>query len=227
MEWNANGLLRYQQELRSVLDIEKIDVCLISETLTKQFYIKLRGYKVYHAIHPANTARSGSAIIIEDNILHHEKVRYETEYIQATFFREQGRKFIVGGNFNSKHTHWGSKLTTLKGKELLGAIRELNYEVLSSGKPTYINFYIVKNISRNYLEVEEEWNMDSDHSSIILTVSENIIKRKRCGMLVNKQTVWNNFKISLEGKTNLRAPLNTTDQEKEIKTFIENIQQAA
>lgn len=47
-------------------------------------------------------------------------------------------------------------------------------------------------------------------------------------MLINKQTVWNNFKTSLEGKTNLRAPLNTTDQiEKEIKTFIENIQQAA
>ncbi|KAG5331095.1 RTJK polymerase, partial [Acromyrmex heyeri] len=72
MEWNANGLLRYQQELRSVLGIEKIDVCLISETLTKQSYIKFRGYKVYHAIHPANTARSRSAIIIEDNTLHQE-----------------------------------------------------------------------------------------------------------------------------------------------------------
>ena len=41
-----------QQELQAVLDIEKVDVCLISEThFTKQSYIKFRGYKVYHTIH--------------------------------------------------------------------------------------------------------------------------------------------------------------------------------
>jgi len=31
MAWNANGLL-HQQELQAVLDTEKVDVCLVSET---------------------------------------------------------------------------------------------------------------------------------------------------------------------------------------------------
>ena len=214
MEWNANGLVQHQQELLAVLDTEKIDVCFISEThLTRQSYIKFRGYKVYHTIHPANTARGGSAIIVRENIIHHEEVKYETEHIQATsvclqtksfeitlsaiycpprhsikkdqylsFLKKQGRRFIIGGDFNAKHTQWGSRLITTKGKELLGALRQLNCEALSTGKPTYwptdtnkipdlIDFFIVKNISNSYLQIEEGWDMDSDHSPIILTMS--------------------------------------------------------
>jgi exonuclease III len=49
MSWNANGLLNHQSELQVILDINKIDVCLISEThFTKQSFIKFRGYTVYH-----------------------------------------------------------------------------------------------------------------------------------------------------------------------------------
>ena len=32
MEWNANGLLKHKDELQTILNIENIDVCLISET---------------------------------------------------------------------------------------------------------------------------------------------------------------------------------------------------
>lgn len=65
MEWNANGLLQHRQELQTVLDVEKIDVCLITEThFTKESFIKFRGYKTYHITHPGNSARGGSAIII-------------------------------------------------------------------------------------------------------------------------------------------------------------------
>lgn len=65
MEWNANGLLQHRQELQTVLDIEKINVCFITEThFTKESFIKFRGYKIYHITHPENSARGVSAIII-------------------------------------------------------------------------------------------------------------------------------------------------------------------
>jgi len=80
MAWNANGLLQHQQELQAVLDTEKVDVCVVSEThFTKRSYIKFRGYKVYHTIHPENSSRGGSAVIIDENI-HHEETKYEREY---------------------------------------------------------------------------------------------------------------------------------------------------
>ena len=34
-----------------------------------------------------------------------------------TFFQTLGPRFIAGGNYNSKHTVWGSRLTTTKGRE--------------------------------------------------------------------------------------------------------------
>jgi exonuclease III len=65
MAWNANELLQHQQELQAVLDTEKEDVCLVSEThFAKQSYIKFMAHKVYHTIHPENSARGGSAVIM-------------------------------------------------------------------------------------------------------------------------------------------------------------------
>ena len=107
MAWNANGLLQHQQELQAVLDAEKVDVCLISEThFTKQSYIKLRGYKVYHTIHPANTAKGGSAVIINETIHHHEETKYETEGIQATAVCIKTRNYpiVVAGIYCTPKT---------------------------------------------------------------------------------------------------------------------------
>jgi exonuclease III len=138
MSWNANGLLNQQQELQAILDINKIDVCLISEThFTKQSFIRFRGYKIYHTIHPRNAARYGSVIIVKDNIYHNGEVKIEAEDIQATvlniktkkyniimaslysppkhnikaeryveLFKNIGNRFIIGGDFSAKHTHW-------------------------------------------------------------------------------------------------------------------------
>lgn len=48
MSWNGNGLARHKEELEIVLDLNEIDICLISEThFTNQSYIKFKGYLVY------------------------------------------------------------------------------------------------------------------------------------------------------------------------------------
>jgi exonuclease III len=85
LAWNPNGLLQHQQELQILLDIQKIEICLISEThFTKQSHIKFKGYQVYHTIHPDNTPRGGSAIIVKSNIQHYEEKKYERKEVQAT-----------------------------------------------------------------------------------------------------------------------------------------------
>lgn len=84
MAWNANGLQQHQHELQVVLDTENIDVCLISEShFTKQSYIKFKGYRVYHALHPNNSASGGSTVIIKENIHHYEQIKYEEYEMQV------------------------------------------------------------------------------------------------------------------------------------------------
>lgn len=46
LEQNVNGLLQYQKQLQTILDLEQIDVYYISKThFTKESYIQLKGCK--------------------------------------------------------------------------------------------------------------------------------------------------------------------------------------
>lgn len=40
----------------------------------------------------------------------------------VTFFKTLENRFIAVGDYNAKHTHWGSRLIQPKGRELLKAI---------------------------------------------------------------------------------------------------------
>jgi exonuclease III len=93
MEWNENRLLGCQHELQVILSTENIDICLISEThFTKESFIGFKNYITYHTIHPANTARGGSAIIIRNNNKHFEEGKYITCDIQATIVTTETSK---------------------------------------------------------------------------------------------------------------------------------------
>lgn len=61
--WNANGLTPVKNELKVILEVNKIDIMLISEThLNDRKAFKLDGYAVYHTNHPDGTCHGGTAI---------------------------------------------------------------------------------------------------------------------------------------------------------------------
>lgn len=97
-------------------------------------------------------------------------------------------KFIMGGDFNAKHTYWGSRLTNTKGKELFQAIEVSGSECISTGCATYwptdkskqpdlIDFFITRKISKSSLEIREGYDLNSDHSPIYLTAMR--MKKKK------------------------------------------------
>jgi hypothetical protein len=147
-------------------------------------------------------------------------------------------KFIIGGNFNSKHTSWGSRLTNTKSNELYQAIQECPCDVHTTGKPTYwptdlnklpdlIDFFVTKNLSPSFLDVTEEFDLDSDHSPIVLTLSATIIKKGRNPTLSNYYTDCDLFQAELLTRINLRVALTTSDElEGEVQKFVSDIQVA-
>lgn len=150
-----------------------------------------------------------------------------------------GSHFIVGGDFNAKHTYWGSRLSTPKGKMLYAAGKEANCDFYSSGKPTYwptdlkkvpdlIDFFAVKGLSNNYIEVTDCSDLTSDHTPVILTISETLIQREAPPRLTTCKTDWDGFRIELESLIELQVPLQSPEQlEKEVNLLVDNIQQAA
>lgn len=155
------------------------------------------------------------------------------------FFKELGNRFVIGGDFNAKNTRWGSRLTTTKGKELFNAITEHKCEPLSTGKPTYwpadqtkipdvIDFFVIKDVSTNYIKIEDSCDLSSDHSPIILTLSENVIQKEVNPVLCNRYTNWEQFKSGLEEKIVLDVPLRNKNQlDEELEKFVISVQQTA
>jgi len=95
-------------------------------------------------------------------------------------------KYIIGGDFNCKHPLWGSRLTTTRGRELAKAIHATNYFPLSKGTPTYwpadpgevpdlLDFYITHGISKSYMEIEPNYDLSSNHTPVIVTLSTTVI----------------------------------------------------
>src|SRR6266576_2058825 len=54
-------------------------------------------------------------------------------------FGRIGKQFILAGDFNAKHTAWGSRLITPKGHELIKAMNSYNCDFATSNKITYNN----------------------------------------------------------------------------------------
>lgn len=161
----------------------------------------------------------------------------EEEY--SSFLQSLGNSFIVGGDFNAKHTEWGSKYSSTKGKELYKTGQALKSNFISSGSLTYwptdpnklldaIDFFIVKGISTNYVQAESCLDISSDHTPVLLTISETIITKQPPISICNKHTNWENFKSDLENMITLHVPLKTKDQlEADAELFTKQIQTTA
>lgn len=154
-------------------------------------------------------------------------------------FKTLGSNFIVGGDFNAKHTHWGSRLTTSKGKKLYQAGRDCKCEFLSIGSPTYwpsdpakvpdvLDFFVTKGIANNFTHLESNDDLSSDHSPVILTLNETLMQKDNLPRLTTKRTDWDKFREVLQRFMDLQTPLGTKEQiDREVEQFIADIQQAA
>jgi hypothetical protein len=103
------------------------------------------------------------------------------------------------------------------------AINNINGYIHTTGRPTYwptdrnkipdvIDFYISKKVQMRYMKIEDSYDLDSDHSPIIMTLSDKIFKKDANPTLTNKFTDWESFQSELNGKIQLNVPLRTTRQ---------------
>jgi exonuclease III len=122
VEWNVSGLLQKRQELQPFLDEQKLDV----SPGRNASCIKIKGYQAYHTVHPQNTAGSGSAVLIKDNMLHHGEAKYATDEIQATVTVTTKRQAITFAaaycppKYNLKKTDYLNFVSSLGERFMVG-----------------------------------------------------------------------------------------------------------
>lgn len=94
--------------------------------------------------------------------------------------------------------------------------------------PDLLDFFIIRKLPVAYIKVEKGYDLCSDHTSIILILSERVMLKENNLTLTNRQTEWERFKLELNKRINLKVPLKTNEQlDQEVEKIIKDIQQAA
>ena len=129
-------------------------------------------------------------------------------------FRSLGARFLIGGYWNAKHTAWGARLTTPKGRNLLHAIAGHNCHYLSTGEPTYwqtdliklldlLDFIVTRSIIANYIQLESTFELSSNHTPVIATLSATTILKPPTPKLTTSHTNWDMFRAYINERLNL------------------------
>ena len=261
--WNANGLARHTDEIKTYLRLQNVDIMLISEThFTTKSYIRIPNYSIYDTQHPDGTAHGGTAIIIKNNIKHHLHGYYNQAHLQATsvtiddwiapltiaavycppkhvikagkflgFYATLGQRFLAGGDYNAKHCHWGSRLTSPKGRELFSAMQTANLTHISTGEPTYwpsdrrkipdlIDFAVVRQIPAHTYRTESSSDLSSDHSPVLITLHSRYVPKPTVPSLSSKQTNWTTYRTLIQTALTLQVPLKRRKTSKTTSTTL-------
>ena len=139
-----------------------------------------------------------------------------------SFLDALGTRFIAEEDYNAKHTQWGSRLVTARGTNLLKSITTNNLNYLTTYEPTYwptdtnkipdlFDFFITKNISPRYVQINSSAELSSDHSPVVATVSSAIIENPPNGLIHNQLTNWQLFREVFNHSTSASISLKTKE----------------
>ena len=139
-----------------------------------------------------------------------------------SLFDALGNRFIAEGDYNAKHTQWGSRLVTARGKNLLKSITTNNLNYLTTYEPTYwptdtnqipdlLDFFITKNISPRYVQINSSAEFSSDHSPVIATVGSAIIENPPNDLIHNQLINWQLFREVFNHSTSASISLKTKE----------------
>lgn len=157
----------------------------------------------------------------------------------SQFFSSLGNRFIAGGDWNSKHVHWGSRLITTRGRQLKLSVDKNHLSTIAPTEPTnwpadhnripdILDFFIIKGLSTLYMKIETCNDGSSDHIPVLLTISSTIIEVANPPGLCNRHTDWYSFREHIEENLDLNIRLKEPEEiETAVIKFTNLIQVAA
>jgi hypothetical protein len=154
------------------------------------------------------------------------------------FYNTLGRRFIAGGHHNAKHTDWGSKLITPRGREVLKTFERNNLKKPIYGEPTYwpcdrhklpdlVDFCVTNGILQRFAVAKSCFDLSSDHSPVLITMTTHALNQEKQRSLSNRHTNWDDFRYLINQRLTLNVSLKTKkDIEAALKFFNDTVQWA-
>lgn len=155
------------------------------------------------------------------------------------FVHEMGMRFLLGGDFNSKHPRWGSNTSNPRGRLLHYEVYRLGLDVLHPLEPTHypstpaqspdvLDIFIGKHIQQYCTLPQVLHELSSDHFPVTLTISKYTPPKLQEYNLIKHPFNWKKYSAILNDLTNTQVPLKTKrDIDAAISTLTNNIHFAA
>ena len=98
------------------------------------------------------------------------------------YFNTINNNFVIGGDFNAKHQSWGCRVNNPRGNTLYNFTNSKKFKVLAPPGPTYwpssphknpdiLDIFVTKTPSNLHYVIDNVLDLNSDHSSVILSIS--------------------------------------------------------
>lgn len=137
--------------------------------------------------------------------------------IIQSFFFNLGNLFIIGGDFNAKHSQWGSRYTNTRGRLFHTSILKLKLSYIFPDEPIYwpshankypdiLDFFITwisKGLNKHIKNLN---HLSSDHSPVLLTLGAKIASTSS-QFLSSGPINWKLFQVKLDESMSLNIPL--------------------
>jgi hypothetical protein len=155
-----------------------------------------------------------------------------------TYYNSLGKRFIAGGDYNAKHTAWGSKLIKPRERVIFKTMERLHLRHLSTGEPTYwpsdinklpdlVDFCVTKGIPPTSATATSCLDLSSDRSPVLAFIATYPLTPVKTPHLSNRQTNWDLFRHLITERLTLKIPLKTPeDIEEAVKLFNDTVQWA-
>lgn len=131
-----------------------------------------------------------------------------------------GPKFLIGGDFNAKHTWWGSRIVNPKGSTLLKCVKELGCNLHSTGEPTYwpsdhnkipdlLDLGVSRGIDPAKVSTVGCNELCSDHSMVKVLLRTSLLRTPGSTKLIRRNTDTTGFRRWLEENVDPHPAIST------------------
>jgi Reverse transcriptase (RNA-dependent DNA polymerase)/Endonuclease-reverse transcriptase len=267
--WNCNGVTAQKTELELLLLDEDIGIVLLNEThLKPKSKLKISQYTTYRTDRVINKqAAGGTAILIKNNIKHHEIVIPALESLEATGIQAQldgklttiiaaykrpqiklvtkdielllrlGKRILIAGDLNCKHSNWHSRLNNANGKLLLAHSNKKSYSVIAPFNPTFYSYNLkvkpdvldvalVKNINLTF-DIKTLTKLNSDHLPVLIDFEAHTTHNAPRLTFNYKKADWDSYRTEIHSELDkFEAIKSTQDLDSHVTRFTEVMQTA-
>jgi len=141
-----------------------------------------------------------------------------TTHDLTNYLSSLGNTFLIGGDFNSKHTAWSSRIINTRGRILYNISVNKSLKFISPPNPTYwpthqnrlpdtLDFFLTNLPNHINYSISNSTDLSLDHTPVLLCLNDHYVDKTTYPTITPEKTNWNLISKTVEAQIQLNVSL--------------------